>query len=332
MGNAVAPQKISDTLGAEILRMWTGLTDYSGELSISDEILKRVVESYRRIRNTLRFLLANTADFDVVKDGLPIEEWLEIDRYALVLTDELQKKVLAHYEKFEFQPAMQAIQNFCSEDLGGFYLDILKDRLYVTVKDGKLRRSAQSALHHILLSLTKLIAPVLSFTAEEIWTVLHDDSGESVFLHSYHRLPELSETVNLKTRWDQIRVVRAECLKVIETARAESNVGSSLQAELTIGVAENVDPHGHKLWADFGLLFDLETDLRFVLITSSVTVEKHSTPDASRKITAAPSTHPKCARCWHYRADVGSNSKHPTLCGRCVDVVDHQKDEGRRYA
>ena len=190
-GNAVAPQKISDTLGAEILRLWAGLTDYSGELSISDEILKRVVESYRRIRNTLRFLLANTADFDAQNNAVPVEQWLEIDSYALALTHDLQNKVLAHFERFEFQPAMQAIQTFCSEDLGGFYLDILKDRLYTAGANSLPRRAAQTALHHILQSLTRLIAPVLSFTAEEIWHTLHADPDESVFLHGFHTLPAI---------------------------------------------------------------------------------------------------------------------------------------------
>jgi len=321
MGNAVAPQKISDTLGAEILRMWTGLTDYSGELSISDEILKRVVESYRRIRNTLRFLLANTADFDFTKDALPIEEWLEIDRYALVLTDELQKKVLAHYEKYEFQPAMQAVQNFCSEELGGFYLDILKDRLYVTVKDGKLRRSAQTALHHILHVIVRLIAPVLSFTAEEVWATLHAETGESVFLDGYHVLPAVKDSETLRQQWWEIREVRDFVLKDLELERAAGKIGSSLQAE----VDAKLGPMGGE-W-----LQRLGNDLRYVLITSSAALSITGDQNMRRGIVTA-SPHPKCVRCWHYRADVGSTAAHPTLCGRCVDVVDHQKDEDRRYA
>jgi isoleucyl-tRNA synthetase len=171
-GNVIAPQQVSDKMGAEILRLWTASTDYSGELSISDEILKRVVEGYRRIRNTLRFVLANTSDFNAAKDMLPVEQWLEIDRYALALTRELQADCQADYERYEFHRVVQSLQTFCSEDLGGFYLDILKDRLYTTAPGSTARRSAQSALWHILQSFTKLIAPILSFTAEEVWQLL----------------------------------------------------------------------------------------------------------------------------------------------------------------
>ena len=180
--NAVAPAKISEQLGAEILRLWVAATDYSGELTISDEILKRVVESYRRIRNTLRFLLANTADFDVSKHAVPLTEMVELDRYAIALTAQLQQSVLVQYEKYAFQPALQDVQSFCSADLGGFYLDVIKDRLYTTATNGVARRSAQTALHHILMALTKLIAPVLSFTAEEIWSVVQADQDDTVFL------------------------------------------------------------------------------------------------------------------------------------------------------
>ena len=176
-GNVVAPQKVSDSLGAEILRLWVAATDYSGELSISDEILKRVVESYRRIRNTLRFLLANTADFDAAKDLLPVGQWFEIDRYALAMTRALQEQAQGDYERYEFHRVVQALQTFCSEDLGGFYLDILKDRLYTTQANSVARRSAQSALWHILQTLTRLMAPILSFTAEEVWQVMRGTGG-----------------------------------------------------------------------------------------------------------------------------------------------------------
>ncbi|MBL0122699.1 MAG: isoleucine--tRNA ligase [Betaproteobacteria bacterium] len=320
MGNAVAPQKISDTLGAEILRLWAGLTDYSGELSISDEILKRVVESYRRIRNTLRFLLANTADFDLSKDALPVEEWLEIDRYVLVLTDELQKKVLAHFEKFEFQPAMQAIQNFCSEDLGGFYLDILKDRLYTAGAKSQPRRAAQTALHHILQTLTRLIAPVLSFTAEEIWSTLNAGADESVFLHGYYALPGVGDAAELQARWARLREIRAMALKGIEDQRTAGTIGSSLQGELEFSA-----PGG-----DYDLLAKLENDLRFVMITSTASVQK-STATESVSVIVKPSTQQKCERCWHYRSDVGSNTDHPTICGRCVSNL-FGEGEKRFYA
>jgi len=322
LGNTVVPQKISDTLGAEILRLWAGLTDYSGELSISDEILKRVVESYRRIRNTLRFLLANTADFDATKDALSVEEWLEIDRYALVLTTELQKKVLGHYEKFEFQPGMQAIQNFCSEDLGGFYLDILKDRLYTTGAQSRSRRAAQSALHHILQSLTKLIAPVLSFTAEEIWATISPsgpDGPESVFLHQYHALPPIRDAEMLGARYTRLKAIRSIATATIEGAREQKLVGSSLQAEIDLAVGE----------ADMKLLQSFGDDLKFLFITSAATVSAGATPEPV--VLVKPSTHSKCERCWHYRADVGSNAEHPTICGRCVSNL-FGEGEKRFYA
>ena len=320
LGNTVVPQKISDVLGAEILRMWTGLSDYSGEQSISDEILKRVVESYRRIRNTLRFLLANTADFDVRKDALPVEEWLEIDRYALVLTDQLQKKVLAHFEQFEFQPAMQAIQNFCSEDLGGFYLDILKDRLYTAGAHSKPRRAAQTTLYHILQSLTRLIAPVLSFTAEEIWQTLNKGADDSVFLYRYYDLPIVENADRLVARWTGIRMVRGDVMKEIEEKRSAGLLGSSLRAEVDVTVGmKNKD-----------ILKSLGNDLRFVFITSSASVNEE-TDEGLNAVVVKPSQHSKCERCWHYRADVGSNSEHPTICGRCISNL-FGEGEKRFYA
>ena len=327
LGNTVVPQKISDSLGAEILRMWTGLSDYSGEQSISDEILKRVVESYRRIRNTLRFLLANTADFDFKKDGLPVEEWLEIDRYALALTDELQKKVLAHFEQFEFQPAMQAIQNYCSEDLGGFYLDILKDRLYTAGANSKPRRAAQTTLHHILQSLTRLIAPVLSFTAEEIWATLNPGNDDSVFLHTFYSLPTLTNddppgAEKFRRDWDYVRRIRSEVNKKIEDLRGQGKVGSSLQAEvaITCGTFE------HETFARFG------NDLKFIFITSNVSlIPLKATSEFSLGIVVKASDAKKCERCWHYRPDVGSNGEHPTICGRCVSNL-FGEGEKRFYA
>src|SRR5690606_15930995 len=190
VGNVIAPQKVSDTLGAEILRLWVASTDYSGELSISDEILKRVVEAYRRIRNTLRFLLANVSDFDPRKDAVPLERMFEIDRYALAMTAAWQKSIEADYEVFEFHPAVAKMQTFCSEDLGAFYLDILKDRLYTTAPDSLARRSAQTALHAITDSLLRIMAPILSFTAEEAWPLFAPGpskaGGETIFAQTYH--------------------------------------------------------------------------------------------------------------------------------------------------
>ncbi|MDP2792900.1 MAG: isoleucine--tRNA ligase [Sulfurisoma sp.] len=314
-GNVVAPQQVSDTLGAEILRLWVAATDYSGELTISKEILDRVVEVYRRLRNTLKFLLANTADFDAKTQMLPVEQWLEVDRYALAMTHELQSTCLAAYDRYEFHKIVQALQNFCSEDLGAFYLDILKDRLYTAAADSRARRSAQSALWHIVQSLTTLMAPILSFTAEEITRI---NGGESVMLTTWHTLPELAEKSALATRWQGIRAVRGDVMKKIEDVRSAGGIGSSLQAEVEINAADET----HDLLASLG------DDLKFVLICSKVILKKVGTPGVlpagragDTAITVTPSPHAKCARCWHWRADVGQHDQageHPELCGRCA--------------
>jgi isoleucyl-tRNA synthetase len=278
-----------------------------------------VVESYRRIRNTVRFLMANTSDFDAAKNALPVKELLEIDRYALVLADDLQKRVLAHYAKFEFQPAMQLMQNFCSEDLGGFYLDILKDRLYTTSADSKPRRAAQTALHHILQMLARLIAPVMSFTAEEIWSVLNAGKDDSVFLHSFYALPSVASAEQLTARWSKLREIRAVVSKQLEESRTAGSIGSSLQAEVLLSASAD----------DYALLKSLGDDLRFAFITSQAKIAESG---AGIDVNVSASTNQKCERCWHYRADVGSHSDHATLCNRCVDVVVNHKDEDRQYA
>jgi isoleucyl-tRNA synthetase len=320
LGNVVAPQKVSDTLGAEILRLWVGSTDYSGELNISDEILKRVVESYRRIRNTLRFLLANTDDFDATTQSVPTDKLLEIDRYALVMCAELQTRVVSHYARYEFQPAMQAIQHFCSEDLGGFYLDILKDRLYTTGKDGHARRAAQTTLHHILQTLTRLIAPVLSFTAEEIVETLTKSKDNTVFTETYYNIPALADASTLAARYTSLRAMRVAVSKRLEEARTAGQIGSSLQAEITL----KCHGYSYELAKSFG------EDLKFLLIVSNVTLED-SGKGSETVIEVAASRHQKCERCWHYREDVGSHAEHPGICGRCVSNMEGE-GEKRTYA
>jgi isoleucyl-tRNA synthetase len=319
LGNVVAPQQVSNTLGAEILRLWAAATDYSGELSISDEILKRVVESYRRIRNTLRFLLANVSDFDPKRDALPPSDWLEIDRYALALAHSLQDSVTKNYEVYEFHTAVASIQNFCSEDLGGFYLDILKDRLYTGGKDSRPRRAAQNALCHIAQSLLRLIAPILSFTAEEAWRVFQP-GDETIFVHTWYSLPRLPDADALRAKWSELRKCRSEVLKKLEEARVSGQIGSSLQAEVRIRA------NG----AEYGALSRLGDDLRFVLITSAASVSP-AAKQGEEEIVVKPSPHPKCERCWHYRADVGSDPKHPGLCGRCISNL-FGAGEPRSYA
>ncbi len=319
MGNVVAPQKVADTLGAEILRLWTAATDYSGELSISDEILKRVVEGYRRIRNTLRFLLANTSDFDSATQMLPVSEWLEIDRYAIALTHEMQRAIIADYERYEFHPLVARMQTFCSEDLGSFYLDILKDRLYTTRADSRERRAAQSALYHISQSLLKLMAPILSFTAEEAWRST-GGASESIFMETWHALPPIDGEQELLARWGAIRAARGDVQRKLESLREAGSIGSSLQAEVTLRAPAKTQ----------ALLASLGDDLRFVLITSKAEVGPHESGD-EMAVEAVASPHAKCQRCWHWRAEVGADAAHPGLCGRCLANL-FGAGEPRRFA
>jgi isoleucyl-tRNA synthetase len=325
VGNVVAPQKIFDTLGADILRLWVAATDYSGELSISDEILKRVTESYRRIRNTLRFLLANTSDFDPVHDALPVEDLLDIDRYAIASMDALQSEILRHYEIFEFHPVISKLQSYCSEDLGGFYLDILKDRLYTAGVKSTARRSAQTALWHITQSLLRVMAPTLSFTSEEAWAVFASKeafaaSDETIFTQTCHSLPLVKDGPALLEKFAVLRQIRAEVTKQLEEVRGGGSIGSSLQAELTIKLCG----------ARYAVLHSLQDDLKFIFITSQATVvEVASAEEEGIFVTA--STQPKCERCWHYRADVGADAAHPELCGRCVSNL-FGAGESRHFA
>jgi isoleucyl-tRNA synthetase len=318
-GNVVAPQKVMDTYGADILRLWAASTDYSGELTISDEILKRVADSYRKIRNTCKFLLANIADFDASKDLLPVEEWLEIDRYALHLTHKLQTEVLADYERYEFHLAVQKLVSFCSDALGAFYLDILKDRLYTSGENSDARRAAQSALHHITHTFMRLIAPILSFTADEIWLTLEVNTEKSVFEDVWYDLPKHSLSASDIEQWEDVINVRALVNKKIEEKRAAGLVGSSLQSEVDIYAQSET----------YESLSRLQDALHFVLITSRVTL--HKTSGAGLDIQVTPSQSAKCERCWHYRTDVGSHADHPTICGRCVSNL-FGAGEMRKYA
>ncbi|MDY7575861.1 isoleucine--tRNA ligase [Actimicrobium sp. CCI2.3] len=312
VGNVVAPQKIVDSLGADILRLWVGSTDYSGELSISDEILKRVTESYRRIRNTLRFLLANTSDFDATVNAIPVADMLEVDRYALARITQLQAEIMAHYEIHEFQPVTSKLQMYCSEDLGGFYLDVLKDRLYTAGVGSVARRSAQTALWHITHTLLRLMAPVLSFTAEEAWALFADPvafaaSDETIFTQTGWVVPAVAGADALLERYAALRDVRTEVSKQLEEVRIAGGIGSSLQAEIELRASG----------AKFDLLTSLGDDLRFVMITSQASVTQ-VTAETDESVIVTPSTEQKCERCWHYRADVGRDAATPELCGRCV--------------
>lgn len=303
LGNTVEPQSVTTKLGAEIVRLWVGATDYSGDLNIDDKILARVVDAYRRIRNTLRFLMANTVDFDPATDAVPLDQMLEIDRYALARASELQAEILKHFDVYEFHPVVAKLQVYCSEDLGAFYLDVLKDRLYTTAPKSLARRSAQTALHQITHAMLRWMAPILSFTAEEAWAVFAKDTTQgSIFFETFSALPSANEA--LLAKWARIREIRDVANKAIEDLRTEGKVGASLQATLTITAGAD----------DAALLRALGADLKFVTITSAVTV----VDGAELAVTVTPSTATKCERCWHYADDVGSHAEHPTLCGRCV--------------
>lgn len=317
-GNGIEPQDICNRLGADMLRLWIASTDYSGEMSLSEEILKRVTDSYRRIRNTLRFLLANLADFDASKDLLPVHEWLELDRYGLALTSQLQTQVVADFDRYEFHLAVQKLVGFCSEELGGFYLDILKDRLYTSGTESHARRSAQSALYHITHALMRLMTPILSFTADEIWQTLGLDANSSVFEETWYTLPEHGLDETTLQAWKTVIEVRNISNKAIENERAQGHIGASLQSELDIYA------HG----AELAALTRLQDDLRFVLMSSRATVHER---EGELDVVVNASTHVKCARCWHYRADVGSHAEHGDICARCVANL-FGKGESRHYA
>ena len=316
IGNVIAPQKVNDSLGADILRLWVASTDYSGELAISDEILKRTTDSYRRLRNTIRFLLANLSDFDPITDAVAYNDMLPLDRYAVVLARQLQERLVGdHYPRYAFHYAVQDIVHFCADEMGAFYLDILKDRLYTMKADSRGRRSAQTALYHITRSLILGISPILCFTAEEAWEILAGGTEDSVLYHTLHEFPSMPETVEaeLAKKWQAVREVREAVNKEIETKRAAEVVGSSWQAAVSITAPEPT----------YGYLRALGEELRFVLMVSKVSVSEGE----ALSIVVDKAEGEKCERCWHYLPDVGSNSAHPCLCARCIDNVEGKGEE-----
>ena len=304
LGNTVEPQTVSNKMGAEIVRLWVASTDYSGDLNIDDKILARVVDTYRRVRNTLKFLLANISDFDYSKDAVAPENMLEIDRYALSRVAQLQKDILAHYQIYEFHPAVHKLQVYCSEDLGAFYLDILKDRLYTTKANSLERRSAQTALWTITHAMLRWMAPFLSFTAEEAWGIV--GTSESIFMDAYVDLTAPDEA--LLAKWARIRTVREAVNKEIETLRAAGQIGASLQAEVTVTLPPE----------DYAALSDCGMDAKFVFIVSAIQLVAGD----ALAISVTATNGKKCERCWHYTHDIGSNEKHPTLCGRCASNLE----------
>ena len=308
LGNFVEMREVAKQMGAEIIRLWCAATDYSSDLSVDAKVLARVVDSYRRIRNTLRFLLANTSDFEAARDAVPVAQMLEIDRWALARAAQVQAEVLALYETFEFHPVVAKLQVFCAEDLGAFYLDVLKDRLYTTAAGSHARRSAQTALWQITQAMLRWMAPFLSFTAEEAWEVF-GRSGESIFCEVFWKFdgapPTSPATAALLAKWARIRELRDAVNKEIETLREAGTVGSSLQANVTLTLPA----------ADHTLLASLGDELKLVFITSVATLRE---ANAEAQIAVSPSSARKCERCWHWRDDVGHDPAHAGLCARCT--------------
>ena len=332
VGNVIAPQKVMKTLGADIIRLWVSSADYSGEMSVSDEILNRMSDSYRRIRNTIRFLLANMNGFDPTTDLVPIDEMLALDQWAIDQTLSLQNDIRTAFDDYQFHTVYQRLHNFCSSELGGFYLDIVKDRQYTTQADSHARRSAQSAMFHIAEAMTRWISPVLSFTAEEIWRHLPGEHSETVFTETYyqHLQPLASNALLSRDEWDRVVKVRMEVSRALEKLRVDGQIGGALDAEVSLYCDTDTE----------SLLKRLDDELRFILITSEATVGSLSNkPDSAVKaeietgelwIGSKASEHGKCERCWHHRSDVGSNDAHPTLCTRCIQNIDGD-GEPRRF-
>ncbi|MCG7971093.1 MAG: class I tRNA ligase family protein, partial [Candidatus Thiodiazotropha taylori] len=329
LGNVVAPQKVLKTLGADIIRLWVAATDYRNEMTVSDEILKRTADAYRRIRNTARFLLSNLNGFDPQQNLLEPSQMIELDRWAVDRTLQLQQEIAEAYGDYQFHMIYQKIHNFCVNELGGFYLDIIKDRQYTTQADSLPRRSCQTAMYHIIEAMVRWLAPILSFTADEIWQSIPGERSESVFLETwYEGLYALDRDDRFNADyWQQIINLREAVSKAMESFRAEAN--SSLDADVTIYANDEL----------IESLAQLEDELRFVLITSDAKalpmdqkpdqVELDETLGVGVQVTASP--HAKCVRCWHHREDVGSHAEHPELCGRCVENVSGA-GEPRRFA
>jgi isoleucyl-tRNA synthetase len=328
LGNVVAPQKVVDTLGADVLRLWVASTDYRNEMSVSDEILKRVADSYRRIRNTARFLLGNLDGFDPARDLLPVGDCLLLDQWAVQQAFDVQQAVLAAYERHDYPEIVARVQNFCTNEMGSLYLDITKDRLYTMPTASHGRRSAQSAMYRIVEALVRWIAPVLSFTAEEIWPLIPGARGESVLFETwYDGLAATQGTPERRAWWSDLLAIRTAAARLLEGMRSSGNIGASLQAEAVV----------HADSATRARYADVADELRFFFITSKLDLADLAVlPDASERtdvqgveleggrawVAATPSTAQKCIRCWHYQPDVGTHAQHPEICGRCITNVD----------
>jgi isoleucyl-tRNA synthetase len=343
-GNVMAPQKVVNNLGADILRLWVASTDYTSEMTVSDEILKRTADAYRRIRNTARFLLANLGKSDEGADGdkgafdparnlLAADKLLPLDAWAVARAAELQRELQQAYEEYEFHLIYQKLLRFCSIDMGSFYLDVIKDRQYTCQPDSLARRSAQTAIYHVVEAMSRWMAPVLSFTAEEIWQSMPGERSASVFLEGWYPFPEMNPAEMGLGYWSEVMQVRDAVNRELEQLRNAGEIGANLQAEVILFC-------GSEIYNKLALLGD---ELRFVLITSTAEIQllaeqppaeaAHYTLESGDELWVAvsASAQQKCARCWHYREDVGSHAEHPELCGRCVENVAGEGEE-RHFA
>ncbi|PIE40992.1 MAG: isoleucine--tRNA ligase [Gammaproteobacteria bacterium] len=328
LGNVISPQKVMKNLGADIIRLWVAATDYRGEMTVSDEILKRTSDSYRRIRNTARFLLANLAGFDPARHQVPFNEMVALDRWAVHQAAVLQQEIIENYDSYQFHTIYQKIHNFCAVELGSFYLDVIKDRQYTAATEGHARRSAQTALYHIVEALVRWISPILSFTADEIWPAIPGERSESVFLETwYQQLQPFDGSEDLGDQyWQEILKIKTAVNKQIEIARKERNLKASLDTEVDLYCDTQVKAYLDKLGEE----------LRFVLITSAARVHDMSdqgeaTDVEGLRVKVSASEDEKCVRCWHHRPEVGSIEGHAELCQRCVDNVDGQ-GEARQFS
>jgi isoleucyl-tRNA synthetase len=328
MGNVVSPQKVMKTLGADIIRLWVAATDYRAEMSVSDEILKRTADAYRRMRNTLRFLLSNLNGFEPAQHQVATEDLLDLDRWVIGRAADIQQEIIQAYRDYNFHVIYQKVLNFCVADLGGFYLDIIKDRQYTMQADSLGRRSCQTTMFHVAEAMLRWLAPVMSFTADEAWGFMPGERSESVFLETWYDLPSHGNTAE-RERWQQIMQLRSAVSKALEATRKAGGIGSALDAEVDLYASEQWQP----------VLHSLDDELRFILITSDARVhaltdkpvDAMETEVEGLALLIKASEHAKCPRCWHHREDVGQNAEHPELCGRCVENVAGM-GEHRKYA
>ena len=318
-GNYIAPEKLINQSGADILRLWVASTDYQSDVHLSDEIFKRTADAYRRIRNTCRFLLSNLFDFDIENNAVSKDELVELDAWAIAQVQQLQNDVTDAYERYDFHVVYQKLLNFCTVDMGSFYLDVIKDRLYTCASDSVARRSSQTAMHHIIETLTRLMAPILSFTAHEVWSFLPGEKRDaSVFFSTWYDDFPIINAVDLN-KWQNLRNIRDVVNKALELKRKEGALGSALEANVTLYAADQT----------FEWLNQLDNEIRFVLITSQASVlplrDASSSAETCEienfKLNVSALTHAKCERCWHRREDIGTSEAHPELCGRCVGNV-----------